>query len=79
MKSLSEVIAEKVLSTSSGRNARNRAIFVLLRSEIQDAIDRGYPVLTVWKILYDDGQVPFGYQAFRRYAKRMIESKSGTD
>jgi hypothetical protein len=79
MKSLSEVIAEKVLSTNSGRNARNRAIFVLLRSEIQDAIDKGYPVLTVWKILYDDGQVPFGYQAFRRYAKRMIELNKTAD
>jgi hypothetical protein len=79
MKSLSETIAEHVLRTDSGRNARNRAIFILLRSEVRDAIEKGYSLLTIWKILHEDGQVPFGYQAFRRYARKLINLTNALD
>ncbi|MBR8496424.1 hypothetical protein KDW18_09200 [Burkholderia cenocepacia] len=41
MKTLSERIAERALKRAVGRNARNRAAFLLMRTEIQAAIDDG--------------------------------------
>lgn len=74
MKTLSEQIAEHVLKSDAGGNARNRAIFILMRHEIRSAMDRGYSVLAIWQILRDEGQISFGYQAFRRYAKTLIKT-----
>ena len=73
MKTLSEAIAERVLQFDTGRNARNRATFILLRREVQEAIEQGYSLLTIWETLRDQGQVPFGYQAFRRYTKQLVK------
>lgn len=78
MKTLSEQIADHVLKSDTSGNARNRATFILMRNEIRIAMEQGYSVLAIWQILRDEGQVSFGYQAFRRYAKSLIKPNKDT-
>ncbi|VVE01126.1 MULTISPECIES: TraK family protein [Burkholderiaceae] len=71
MKSLSERIAERALRQSIGRNARNRAAFLLVRTEVQAAIDDGHSLMSIWEALAEEGHICYGYQAFRRYANEL--------
>jgi predicted transcriptional regulator len=72
MKTLSERIAERVLLTDEGRNARNRASFLMVRTEVAEALEVGYSMLAIWETLQEEGRVNFGYQAFRRYVGQLI-------
>ncbi len=73
-KSLSERIAanalKKKLPLSHGD--QNRAVFLLLRQEIKQALDDGWPMRSIWELLHEEGKVTFGYDSFRRYTRRLI-------
>lgn len=72
MKSLSLRIAERVAaSTDASIGDKNRATFIMLRTEIQSAIDDGCSILKIWEVLRDENSINFGYQAFRRYAHQL--------
>jgi hypothetical protein len=72
MKSLSLRIAERVAtSTDASIGDKNRAAFIMLRAEIQSAMDNGCSILKIWEVLRDDNLINFGYQAFRRYAHQL--------
>lgn len=75
MKSLSERIAERALSQRIGRNAKNRAAFLLVRTEIQAAIDDGHSLMSIWEALVEEGHIRYGYQAFRRYANELTRKQ----
>lgn len=75
MKTLSERIAERALKRAVGRNARNRATFLLMRTEIQAAIDDGHSLMSIWEALVEEGHIHYGYQAFRRYADELTRSQ----
>lgn len=72
MKTLSERIAERVLQSDEGRNARNRASFLMVRSEVAEALEVGHSMLAIWETLQEEGHINFGYQAFRRYVGQLI-------
>jgi hypothetical protein len=78
MKTLSEKIAEHVLRSVPGGSARNRATFILMREDVRNAMERGYSVLAIWQFLREEGQISFGYQAFRRYTKSLIKPNKDT-
>ena len=69
---LSERIADRVVKKKPSRNAQNRAAFLALRQDIQEALADGWPVKTIWETLHEEGKVTFGYQAFRGYVNRLI-------
>lgn len=75
-KSLSARIAERIARKKPAGNVRNRAAFLALRGEVQQAIDDGWPVKTIWETLHDEEKVAFSYQAFRGYVNRLILSPS---
>ena len=75
MKSLSERIAERALRQAIGRNARNRAAFLLVRVEIQAAVDDGHSLMSIWEALVEEGHIHYGYQAFRRYANELTRNQ----
>jgi hypothetical protein len=78
MKSLSLRIAERVAaSIDASTGDKNRAAFILLRAEIQSAIDHGCSILKIWEVLRDDNSINFGYQAFRRYAHQLCSKSDG--
>ncbi|MGY6278346.1 TraK family protein [Methylomonas sp. MgM2] len=43
-----------------------------LRDEIKQALDDGWMVAQIYRLLQEEGKVPFSYQAFRLYANRLI-------
>lgn len=75
MKTLSERIAQLALENNYGRNAMNRASFLLVRAEVTDALDDGYSILAIWETLHDEGRICYGYQAFRRYVAQLVPRK----
>ena len=74
-KSLSERIAARAASNKPSRRAQNRGAFLALRSEVEQALDDGWPVKTIWETLHQEGKVTFSYQSFRGYANRLILSR----
>lgn len=74
-KSLSERIAARIQQQSSASTAaRNRSVFISLREDIQQALTDGWSLLAIWQVLFDEKRVTFTYQAFRRYARQLIDS-----
>lgn len=74
-KSLSERIAARIQQQSSASAAaRNRSVFISLREDIQQAVTDGWSLLAIWQVLFDEQRVTFTYQAFRRYARQLIDS-----
>ena len=71
-KSLSERIAARAANSKPSRRAQNRGAFLALRSEVEQALDDGWPVKTIWETLHQEGKVTFSYQSFRGYANRLI-------
>lgn len=73
MKPLTIRIAEHVMQRADPTSPlAHRAVMVMHRSDIQDAVQRGCSLLSIWKTLSEEGVVNFGYQAFRRYARVLI-------
>ena len=50
----------------------NRAAVLALRGEIKEALDQGWPMTRIWKVLHDRGSISFSYQAFTVYVNRLI-------
>ena len=77
MKPLTLRIAEYVIQHADPSSpSAHRAVMVIHRPQIQDAVQRGYSLLSIWKTLSEEGVVNFGYQAFRRYSRKLITEKS---
>lgn len=82
MGTLSERIAERIQNKPAASTAaRNRSTFLFLRKEIQQAYTDGWSLLAIWKTLSDEGRISFTYQAFRRYARQLIDTpaSAGSD
>jgi hypothetical protein len=74
---LTERIAARVLAQSTAPQSQlNRAVFLGVRNEVQRALDDGWSVLAVYRVLHEDGRVAFSYQAFRRYVSTLIVRKA---
>ncbi|WP_367154080.1 TraK family protein [Methylomonas sp. HYX-M1] len=71
-KPLSECLADWVLQNKQNARGYNRALFMRLRDEIKQALDDGWTVAQIYRLLYEEGKVPFSYQAFRLYANSLI-------
>jgi hypothetical protein len=50
----------------------NRAAVLALRVEIKEALDQGWSMKKIWKVLHDRGSISFSYQAFTVYVNRLI-------
>ncbi|MDH0144414.1 TraK family protein [Aquipseudomonas alcaligenes] len=73
--SLSQRIAARVqLKPGASIAARNRSAFLAFREEIQQAYSDGWSLLAIWKLLHEEQRIPFTYQAFRRYARQLIDA-----
>ncbi|WP_296128935.1 TraK family protein [Pseudomonas sp. Ga0074129] len=74
-KSLSERIAARIQQqTDASTAARNRSVFISLREDIQQAVTDGWSLLAIWQVLFDEQRVTFTYQAFRRYARQLVDN-----
>lgn len=72
IKPLSLRIAERVIDTEDASTGdKNRAAFIIQRTDIQGAIDKGWSILQIWEALRNERSIQFGYQAFRRYTHQL--------
>ncbi|MFD3302104.1 TraK family protein [Aquipseudomonas alcaligenes] len=72
---LSQRIAARIQQKPSANiAARNRSAFLAHREEIQQAYSDGWSLLAIWKLLHEEQRIPFTYQAFRRYARQLIDA-----
>lgn len=83
MKTLSLRIAERVIKSADPSSpAAHRAVVVIHKQEILEAIQNGYSLLSIWTTLRNEGVVNFGYQAFSRHTRIIIfplADHAGTD
>lgn len=75
-KNLSERIAAMAIRKKSSRSAQNRATFLALRIDVNQALADGWPVKNIWETLHEEKKVDFSYQAFRGYVNRLILSST---
>ncbi len=73
-KPLSERVAHNQLEKKGKRN-NAKIEFIALKEDIQEALDKGWSMKAVWETLSDEGQISFGYKAFRHYVLKLIKSE----
>ncbi|BCA95200.1 hypothetical protein TUM19329_15610 [Legionella antarctica] len=72
-KSLSERVIQNLSEKQTGRtNAKIE--FIALQEDIREALDKGCSMKAIWETLSDEGQISFGYKAFRHYVLKLIKS-----
>ena len=74
-KTLSERIAEQLTKKKETSGARNKAIFLSLKSDIEEAIKDGWSLKQIWQTLSDEGKITFTYETFRKYANNLIHER----
>ena len=74
-KTLAARIAQRMKNKPSGRD-KNRATFLLLRTDVEQALTEGWLMKTIWETLYDERKVAFGDQTFRRYVHQYIQGST---
>lgn len=75
-KKLSQRMAENAVKKNK-RNARfNLAMFLLLRDEINEAINDGWSVKYIWEILSEEGKITFSYQTFLNFVNKYKSDSS---
>ncbi|HAT8252351.1 TPA: conjugal transfer protein TraK [Legionella pneumophila] len=73
-KPLSERVIQNQSEKKNGRtNAKIQ--FIALKEDIREALDKGCSMKAVWETLSDEGQISFGYKAFRHYVLKLIKSE----
>ncbi|MEQ3637246.1 MAG: TraK family protein [Thalassolituus sp.] len=76
---LSERIAKRVKKAKSTGPGQNRAIFLAVKKDVVAALEAGWPMKTIWETLQAEGQISFGYDAFRRYVQQLITDEPPED
>ena len=76
MKSLSERIADRLNSKKEISGAGNKAVFLALKMDIEEAIKAGWSLRQIWQTLRDEQKITFTYETFRKYANKLIHEKS---
>jgi hypothetical protein len=66
-KKLSERIAERATAKAQGRNAKNKAQFLSVRNEVEEALGENWTVKDIWETLHEEGAISFSYEAFRKH------------
>ena len=70
-------LSERVIQNQSEKNTKRtmaKIQFIALKEDIQEALDKGCSMKAVWETLSDEGQISFGYKAFRHYVLKLIKS-----
>ncbi|KTD64481.1 TraK family protein [Legionella spiritensis] len=76
-KSLSERVAQNQSEKRAKRN-NAKSQFIILKDDIREALEAGWSMKAVWETLLDEGQISFGYKAFRHYVLKLIKSEQET-
>lgn len=75
-KNILERLADKTAKSGSLHAKRNLAVFLVLRDQINLAINSGWSVKDIWELLHDEGKMVISYQVFLRLVKKHTDYKS---
>ena len=73
-KPLSRRVIEKQSEEKNGRVSA-KIQFIALQEDIREALEAGCSMKAIWETLLDEGQISFGYKAFRHYVLKLIKSE----
>jgi len=62
-------------ATKKPRQDKNLVAFLSVKSFIQEAIETGYSLLTIWEHLNEKGCIPYSYETFVKHVRRHIKEK----
>ncbi len=72
-KRLTELIAEEeTKSKQKGTGLKNRAVFLVLRDDIKEAMKVGWALKQIYRTLHTQKKITFSYQIFVNYANDLI-------
>lgn len=75
-KKLSERVNEYLRNDQSlSLSATNRAQFLGVKDEVEEALEAGCKTLHIWKTLTDEGRITCKYEVFRRHVKKLLVQK----
>ncbi|CAD6872438.1 hypothetical protein [Methylomonas fluvii] len=66
------MLAEREARRPSQKGRSNRAIFFAMQAEVKAALDEGWTVVQIYRVLQAEGRIKFSYQSFRLYVDRLI-------
>ncbi|MFA5922416.1 MAG: TraK family protein [Methylococcaceae bacterium] len=72
-KKLTELIAEEETKRKQkGTGVKNRAVFLVLREDIKEAMKDGWALKQIYRTLHTQKKITFSYQTFVNYANDLI-------
>ena len=72
-KKLTELIAEEETKRKQkGTGIKNRAVFLVLREDIKEAMKDGWALKQIYRTLHTQKKITFSYQTFVNYANDLI-------
>ena len=72
-KKLTELIAEEEAKRKQkGIGVKNRAVFLVLREDIKEAMEDGWALKQIYRTLHTQKKITFSYQTFVNYANDLI-------
>ncbi|MCO6559781.1 MAG: hypothetical protein J6574_01595 [Gilliamella sp.] len=74
-KNLSQRIAERLRNKKQTKHAKNRADFLVYKTEIEQAMIDGWSVKIIWETLLDEKKITVSYPAFNNYVNKIIIKK----
>jgi len=69
---LSERIRQKMSNLERSSKNINKAKFLALKPEIENALTDGWSIKTIWNLLFEEKKINFSYQSFRCYVNKLI-------
>ena len=72
-KKLTDLIAEEETKRKQkGTGVKNRAVFLVLREDIKEAMTDGWALKQIYRTLHTQKKITFSYQTFVNYANDLI-------
>lgn len=74
-KRFSEQLGEWVKEKKSRQRDKNLVAFLAVKADVQDALNEGYAVKTIWEYMVEKKRIGYGYETFLNYTNRLIRRK----
>ncbi|MES3021659.1 MAG: TraK family protein [Pseudomonadota bacterium] len=71
----SDELGNWIKRRNSTRRDRNLVAFLAVRDDVEQALEAGYAITTIWGNLYERKRINFGYDTFLNYINRHIRRK----
>ena len=65
----------KKINKKPTKKTKNRADFLVYKTDIEQAINDGWSVRVIWETLIDEKKVTCSYPAFNNYVNKLIVKK----